>query len=288
MTPALRVALERLLPRALLGKTIYRIARSERPWVRGPLIRWVARTYRIDLADAEHADLGAYPTLNAFFTRGLRPDARPIEGDERTIVSPADGTLSEFGAIDGRQLFQAKGMSYRIETLLGESESNATALFENGAYLTVYLAPQNYHRVHVPLAATLTRTTYLPGERFSVNRHFASRIAELFCRNERAICWFDTFAGPMAVVLVGALNVATVSTVTLGEIESGVRREWREPRAVRFTRGAEIGRFNLGSTVVVLLPRGTLRWDARIAPGIPVRMGEALGRIVAEPRGDER
>jgi phosphatidylserine decarboxylase len=240
------------------------------------LIRWFAGTYGVDLAEAEHADFDRYPTFNAFFTRALRVGARTIDGGVDTVVSPADGTLSEFGSLDADTLLQAKGRSYSLAALLGESGAGVDALL-GGSYCTVYLSPRDYHRVHAPVDAALTRTRYIPGRRFSVNLATAASIDRVFCRNERAVCWFDTALGPMVVVLVGALNVSSISTFARGEIASGVSQVWDEPAPLRVARGAEIGRFNLGSTVVVLFARGAIRWDSRLTTGMPLTMGKALG-----------
>jgi phosphatidylserine decarboxylase len=277
MTSGAGVSLfQHLLPKDLISAVTYRVARSERRWVSQPLMRWFARTYRVDLAEAEHADLEHYRTFNAFFTRALRAGARVIEGGTDTVVSPADGTLSEFGALDADTLLQAKGRRYSLAALLGESGERVDALL-GGSYCTVYLAPRDYHRVHAPLDAVLTRTRYIPGRRFSVSLATAASIDRIFCRNERAVCWFDTACGPMVVVLVGALNVSSISTFSRGEIPSGAPQAWDEPAPLRVTRGAEIGRFNLGSTVVVLFARGAVRWDPRLTSGTPVAMGTALG-----------
>jgi phosphatidylserine decarboxylase len=279
--------LQYLLPKDLLSAATYRIARSERAWLARPLIRWFARTYRVDLADAEHTELERYPTFNAFFTRALRPGARPLAADDDAVVCPCDGALTEFGAVDGGTLLQAKGRSYSLEQLLGEHGDAAEAL-RGGSYCTIYLAPRDYHRVHAPLAAALTRTRYVPGRRYSVNRATAAAIDRIFCRNERAVCWFDTSVGPMVVVLVGALNVSSISTFARGEIASGTPRHWEERTPLRVERGAEIGRFNLGSTVIVLFARGAVSWDARLTAGMTVAMGESLGRVVAHARAVTR
>ena len=277
MTSGAGVSLiQHLLPKDLISAVMYRVARSERRWISRPLIRWFAGTYGVDLAEAEHADFDGYPTFNAFFTRALQSGARKIEGASDTVVSPADGTLSEFGTLDADTLLQAKGRSYSLAALLGESGERVDAL-RGGSYCTVYLAPRNYHRVHAPLDAALTRTRYIPGRRFSVSLATAASIDRVFCRNERAICWFDTALGPMVVVLVGALNVSSISTFNRGEIESGTPQLWEEPASLRVARGAEIGRFNLGSTVVVLFARGAVRWDSRLTTGMPLAMGAALG-----------
>ena len=284
MTSLTRVWLQHLLPKALFSRAVYRLARSEHPVVKSTMIRWFARTYGVDLDEAEPSDLAAYPTLNAFFTRALKPGMRPLAGDEDTVVSPADGFLSEFGTISEGHLLQAKGMRYRLEELLVEDPASLTR-FEGGSFLTVYLAPPNYHRVHVPIAGALTRTAYVPGERFSVSVVTAGAIGRLFCRNERVVCWLDTAVGPVAIVLVGALNVSSITTINLGEIKSGTARTWREREPLPLGRGAELGRFNLGSTVVLLFGRGAVRWDAGLAAGARLRMGEPLGRLARDASG---
>jgi phosphatidylserine decarboxylase len=277
MTSGTGVSLiQHLLPKDLISAVMYRVALSERRWISRPLIRWFAGTYGVDLAEAEHADFDGYPTFNAFFTRALQSGARKIEGGPDSVVSPADGTLSEFGSLDADTLLQAKGRSYSLAALLGENGERVDAL-RGGSYCTVYLAPRNYHRVHAPLDAALTSTRYIPGRRFSVSLATAASIDRVFCRNERAVCWFDTALGPMVVVLVGALNVSSISTFNRGEIPSGVPQLWDEPAPLRVARGAEIGRFNLGSTVVVLFARGAVRWDSRLTTGMSLAMGAVLG-----------
>jgi phosphatidylserine decarboxylase len=284
MTPGARVSLlQHLLPKDLISAVTYRVARSERSWIARPLIRWFARVQRIDLTDAEHADLDHYPTFNAFFTRALRAGARPIAGGPDTVVSPTDGTLTEFGTLDAATLLQAKGRSYSLFELLGERGGRVDALL-GGGYCTLYLAPQDYHRVHAPLDAELVRTRYIPGRRFSVSRATAAAIDRIFCRNERAVCWFDTAVGPMVVVLVGALNVSSISTFSRGEIASGKPRLWEETPPVHVERGAEIGRFNLGSTVIVLFAPGAIHWDPRLASGQRLPMGAALGLAASGAR----
>ena len=267
---------QHLIPKNLLSAFVYRATRSQRRWLARPLTRWFARTYRVDLAEAAVSDLDGFGSFNEFFTRALKVGARPIASGAGVVVSPADGVLTEHGAIAGDRLFQAKGLSYSLGELLGET-GTAVAALEGGSYFTIYLAPHNYHRVHAPLAARLTRTRYLPGRRFSVSRATAAAIPRLFCRNERVVCWFETSLGPMAVVLVGALNVSSISTVTRGEIASGGPQNWPEspPRAV--AQGSEIGRFNMGSTVVVLFGGRSLRFASATGDGATVRMGQALG-----------
>ncbi|HEY8518992.1 MAG TPA: archaetidylserine decarboxylase [Gammaproteobacteria bacterium] len=276
-----QVWLQHLLPKRLLCRVVHGAARARAPWLKDPLIRWFARHYHVDLSEAETATLTDYPTFNAFFTRALKPGARPLEGDERTIVSPADGLLTEFGRARAGQLLQAKNMRYSLAELLGEDEKEA-ARFVDGAYLTIYLAPHNYHRVHTPVAGTLIRTRYIPGRRLSVNAVTAGAVHGLFARNERVVCTLATAAGRLAVVLVGALNVSSISTTALGDIESGAPRVWQHEPGIPLARGAELGRFNLGSTVVLVFERGAAEWRDGLENGTEVRLGRALGRLYAE------
>lgn len=263
-----------------MGRLVYRLARCRRSWISRPLIGWYVRRYKVNLQEAEHSRQEAYASLNEFFTRRLKPAARPIAGDESTLISPVDGCLTQFGSANGGELIQAKGLRYDLDALLGESTDQTAALM-SGSYATLYLAPHQYHRVHLPLAGALHRTRYIPGRRFSVNSRTAAVVPGLFCRNERVACWFETEAGPMAVVLVGALNVSSISTAWLGEIASGKARVWDDAGHTghRFGRGDEIGRFNLGSTVVLVLPPGQATWRPDLSPGQAVRMGQALATL---------
>jgi len=280
MRSTLSVWAQFVLPQKLLAALVFRISRCTWPAIKSPLIRWFTNHYQIDLAEAKQPNLDAYSSFNDFFTRALRQDARPIAGDEQTVVSPADGYLTEFGNAAAGRLLQAKGMDYRLDELLGEPREGAVDLVL-GTFATIYLAPHNYHRVHMPIAGTLKRTRYVPGRRFSVNSQTVSRIPRLFCRNERVVCWFDTAVGPMAVVLVGALNVSSISTRWLGEIPSAGPRLWHDagPPQRRYGRGDEIGHFNLGSTVIVLLPPAALIWNEGLTTDGPLRLGQSLGRI---------
>ncbi len=269
---------QHLLPKNAMSAVVYRATRSRRPWLKRPLLRWFARTYRVDLTEAASSDLDSYATFNEFFTRELAAGARAIDQAPGALVAPADGVLTEHGSIDGDRLFQAKGHAYSLAELLGETGADVVAL-GGGTYFTIYLAPHNYHRVHAPLAGALTRTRYVPGARFSVSRATAAAIPRLFCRNERAICWFETERGPMVVVFVGALNVSSISTFTRGEIVSGAPREWHEEPPRRVGAGDEIGRFNMGSTVIVLLGARAFTFASSIENGTAVRMGQAIGTL---------
>jgi len=274
------VLIQQLLPQRLMGRLVYRLAHCRWSWISRPLIAWFAGRHEVDLQEAEHSRLENYASLNEFFTRRLRPDVRPIDGDECTLISPVDGFITQFGSASDGELIQAKGLHYRLEALLGEPAERVAALM-SGVYATLYLAPRQYHRVHLPLAGALQRTRYIPGKRFSVNGQTAAVVPGLFCRNERVVCWFETTAGPMAIVLVGALNVSSISTEWLGEIASGRARVWDDAGhpGREFGRGAEIGRFNLGSTVVLVLPPGQAAWRPELTPGQPVRMGQALASL---------
>lgn len=278
MTAWLGVRLQALLPQRLLGTLVYRIARSENRFIKNALIRWFSRRYAIDASEAALAGADDYPTFNAFFTRALKDGARPIDAGEHSIVAPADGRLMQFGTIDDGMLLQAKGLDYTIDELFGE-EGEDIAPFLGGTFATVYLAPRDYHRVHAPVTGLLTSTRYIPGRRFAVNESTARVVDRLFCRNERVVCRFEGEFGHAAVVLVGALNVSSISTVRLGEIASGRGRRWEEPDPVAYTRGEEIGRFNLGSTVIVAFARGAAVWDEALVHGQALRMGSRVGKL---------
>lgn len=272
---------QHLIPKNLSSAIVYRATRSRQPWLKGPLMRWFAKAYGVDMSEAANADLESYATFNDFFTRELKAGARPIAGGADTVVAPADGVLTEHGAVDGGRVYQAKGSLYTLTELLGETGAAVDKL-AGGRYFTIYLAPHNYHRVHAPLDAVLKRTRYIPGARFSVSRATAAAIPRLFCRNERVVCWFETERGTMVVVFVGALNVSSISTFAHGEIASGAAREWHEDAPRGVARGEEIGRFNMGSTVVVLFASAALRFTGEAADGLAVRMGQALGTFAAD------
>lgn len=274
--PAAAVRAQRLLPKTLIAAAVYRIARSRRGWLKNALIRWFIRQFRVAMGEAALTRPEDYASFNDFFTRALKTGARPLGGGEDRIVSPVDGVLMQFGRLVDGELLQAKGMTYSVEDLLDERGA-AAEIYREGSFANIYLAPPYYHRVHMPVAACLTRTRYVPGERFSVNAATSRVIEGLFRRNERVVCHFETPTGPLALVLVGALNVASISTVADGEIASGAARQWHHDPPLPLGRGEEIGRFNLGSTVIVLFPPGVAAWDAALDPGRLLMMGEAIG-----------
>ena len=275
--------LQDLLPQQLLSRTMHRLARSERPWLRNALIRAVRQAYpMIDLREAANPDPFGYPSFNAFFTRALRPDARPLAGGGRDLVSPVDGTLSRSGIVRDGTLLQAKGMHYTAGALLADEA--AAARYDGGGFACIYLAPYNYHRIHMPLAGRLTATRYVPGRLFSVSHSTALAVPNLYARNERVVCEFDTDLGPLAVVLVGALFVGSIETVFAGEINppaarGGAVRRVEAGLGREFARGEELGRFNMGSTVVLLLGNRAVQFVDALAPGAPLRLGQALARV---------
>jgi phosphatidylserine decarboxylase len=279
MTLASGALLQRLLPQRLMCRCVYGLARTRVAWIKGPLIQWFGRHYRIDMNEADLARAENYASFNEFFTRALKAGARPIDASSDSIVAPSDGTLMELGALDHDSMLQAKGMTYSLTALLGEDSLEART-FIDGSYATIYLAPRDYHRVHTPVAGRLLRARYIPGERYSVNGATARAVPKLFCRNERVVCWLDADIGLFAVVLVGALNVSSISIIGRGEIPSGPAHTWQPPEDVRLAKGTELGRFNLGSTVVALFPRGAIRWDERLTRGARLRMGVRIGQIL--------
>jgi phosphatidylserine decarboxylase len=274
--------LQDLLPQHALSRLMHRIARSTTPLVRDTLIRAVLRGYpQIEMRDAAQPDPLAYPSFNAFFTRALRADARVVEGGAGDLVSPVDGTVSQLGLVSAGQMLQAKGIHYSPSALLADEA--AAARYEGGAFACIYLAPYNYHRIHMPLAGRLLATRYVPGALYSVSASTARAIPGLFARNERVVCEFDTAIGPMAMVLVGALFVGSIETVYAGEVNppgtrGGVVRSVADGVGTEFAKGAELGRFNMGSTVVLLAANTTLRFCDGFGPGAAVRLGQLLAR----------
>lgn len=275
------VLFQRLLPERLLGRMVRSVTRNRTPWVRTLLIRGFVRLYRVNLAEVDHPEPEAWEHMNAFFTRPLRPGARPVAPGERTVVSPSDGTLEHVGYAGTGQLLQAKRFHYRIADFLALEPAEAEP-FSGGATATIYLAPHDYHRVHLPLAGRVTGTVYVPGRRWAVNRRTVRTVPGLFAANERVIVWCRNDAGRFAVVLVGALNVASISLAWSGEVPpaEGVVRTSLPPAdpALSLPTGGLLGQFNLGSTVVIVAERGLIHWDDNLETGAPVRMGARLGQ----------
>ncbi len=278
------VALQYLLPHHLLCRLVYALTRSRTGWFKNLLIGAFMRGYRPDMADAAEPDPLNYESFNAFFTRALRPGTRPAPADPRGIASPCDGTLSIAAGMQGTVLLQAKGHEYTLEALLA-GQSDWVARLGGGLYATIYLAPYNYHRIHMPLAGRLSAAWHVPGRLFSVNQQTAASVPGLFARNERVICAFESEHGPFVVILVGALFVGSMSTVWHQEVTpSSARRGARALLPVAgsdlaLSRGAELGRFNMGSTVILLLPPGAAHWDKALTAGTTLRVGQRLGQV---------
>lgn len=276
--------LQWLLPTRLLSCAMHGLAASRRPWLKNLLIGRFQRLYDIDLGDAETTDARRYPSFNAFFTRALQAHARPLPEAGGALACPVDGQLGVSGTIEEDQLLQAKGARYRLGDLLHGKTIEAP--FLSGAYATLYLAPHHYHRVHMPIVGTLRETRYLPGRLFGVNPASVRAIPRLFTRNERLVCLFDTAVGPMAMVLVGAFCVGGLETVWSGTVtppHRGPSARHKFPAAgagsVRLERGDELGRFNLGSTVLLLFGDGAVTWDDELRAGDALRMGQSLGTM---------
>jgi phosphatidylserine decarboxylase len=282
---AIFIFLQHIAPQHLLSRCTGWLARLRRPvWLKNWAIGVFVRHFRVDMSEAEEPDVSAYPSFNAFFTRALRQGARPIGSGD--ILCPADGTVSQLGTISEGLIFQAKGRYYSTEALLGGDVACA-ARFARGMFATIYLSPRDYHRVHMPLDGRLTATTYVPGRLFSVNPTTADNVDRLFARNERLVCHFDTPAGPMAMILVGAMIVAGIETVWSGQVapppKRPVHRDYAElPAPVELAKGDEMGRFMLGSTVILLFPEGSVAWDASYQAGSRTRLGESLGRLLLQ------
>ena len=275
------VLLQYILPHRALSRVVYRATRWRfAPW-KNWLIGTIVRNYAVDMSEAAQPDARAYPHFNAFFTRALRPDARPADTDPAAVLSPADGRISQTGRIVEGRIFQAKGHSYTAVELLGGDEA-AAAPYRDGCFINVYLSPRDYHRVHMPLHGTLRETVHVPGRIFSVAPFAVAAIPRLFARNERLVCHFDGEHGPFAVVLVGALLVSSVSTVWDGLVippyAPSIRRKSFAGQRITLERCAELGRFNMGSTVIVLLPAGRTVLDDGLQPQQAVRVGQRLGR----------
>jgi phosphatidylserine decarboxylase len=275
-----------LLPQRLLTRLTYRLTRVRTPWFKNALIQQVARKFRVNLSEALEPNPRAYPDFNAFFTRALKPGARPIAPGDRVVCCPVDGAVSQIGLAESDTLLQAKGRSFSLTALLG-GDTERARLFQGGAFATLYLSPRDYHRIHMPLAGRLREMVHIPGKLFSVSPLTTRMVPDLFARNERVAALFDTPAGPMALVLVGAINVASIETVWAGAITPPLGktiRNWSYPPngdgAVRLDKGAEMGRFNMGSTVIVLFGQEAVRWEQEIQPGATVRMGQRLGKVV--------
>ena len=273
MATSLNVYLQYLLPKQALTELAGRFARWHGGRWTHAVIRWFIKRYQVNMEEAADPDVTHYASFNDFFTRALQPGARPLANAQ--WVCPVDGAISQFGRIDGDQIFQAKGHRYSTRALVG-GDAQLAAQFQNGDFATIYLSPKDYHRIHMPAAGRLLRMIHVPGDLFSVNPATAQGVPGLFARNERVVCVFDTFV----MVLVGATIVGSMATTWHGVVNPprpGQVREWRYDEAdIRFAQGDEMGRFLLGSTVVMLWPRHTVRLDSSWQEAMPVRLGQKM------------
>ncbi|HEY2676848.1 MAG TPA: archaetidylserine decarboxylase [Steroidobacteraceae bacterium] len=273
------VWLQYLLPQHAISRLILHATRVRTPWFKNALVRGFLGLYSVDMSEAEQSNPFGYASFNEFFTRALKEQARSIDSRPGSIASPVDGTISEAGNIEGGALLQAKGRRYTLaELLAGEQRAG---LFEDGSFATIYLAPFNYHRIHMPLRGDLRETVYVPGRLFSVNAATAAHVPNLFARNERVLTLFDTAFGQVALIMVGALNVGSMATVWAGDITPASRRALTTlpPQPVSLEKGAELGRFNMGSTVILLFQRNRARLNPDVRAGMQVRVGESLGLL---------
>ncbi len=277
MSDRLAVLPQYLLPKQFLTVLAGRIAGAQAGRLTTQLIKWFVRRYGIDMGEAANPDLSSYASFNDFFTRALKDGARPLASAD--LICPVDGAISQFGAVRGDQLLQAKGHHYSSRALLGGDASLAER-FDDGSFATLYLSPKDYHRIHMPCDGRLLRMIYVPGELFSVNPTTARGVPGLFSRNERVVCVFESSNGPFALVLVGATIVGSMATVWHGLVNSerdGELLEWRyDDQNVQLRQGQEMGRFLLGSTVVMLFPKGPLQFNPTWRPGGPIRLGELM------------
>ncbi|MDH0365106.1 archaetidylserine decarboxylase [Comamonas aquatica] len=282
MSDRLSVLPQYLLPKQALTQLMGRLANLQGGATTTSVIRWFIKRYNVDMSEALDPNPAAYPSFNAFFTRALKPDARPLAAAD--WICPVDGAISQLGQIAGDQIFQAKGHHYSTQALVG-GDAQLAAQFQDGHFATIYLSPKDYHRIHMPCAGRLLRMIHVPGDLFSVNPTTARGVPGLFARNERVVCVFDGAFGPFVMVLVGATIVGSMATTWHGVVNPprpGKIREWRyEDQNIQLAQGAEMGRFLLGSTIVLLTPKSTLEFNPAWQATTPVRLGQVMATQAA-------
>jgi phosphatidylserine decarboxylase len=273
---------QHITPQKTLSRTIGRIAECEKTWVKNTFINQFIKKYQVDMSEAVNSDPLSYRNFNDFFTRAIRSELRPICEQKNGIACPADGAVSQLGEIEHGTLLQAKGHTYSLTSLLG-GDASLSNQFLGGSFATVYLSPKDYHRVHMPLTGKLTKMIHIPGKLFSVNKVTAEQIPSVFARNERTVCIFDTEAGPMAVILVGAMIVASIETTWAGQVtpfnKNVVTWDYSELNKIEIKKGEEMGRFKLGSTAIVLFGKDAVKWEESIQAETPTKVGMHFGQI---------
>lgn len=284
-TDKVKIFFQHVMPKHLISRLIGKFAAARAGWFTQLFIRWFIRQYKIDMSEAIEESPKAYKTFNAFFTRHLKPELRPLEADEDELAHPVDGAVSQLGDIENGRIFQAKGHDYSLQELLGGNEEDANP-FVDGKFATIYLAPKDYHRIHMPCDGVLKKMIYVPGDLYSVNPLTAANVPNLFARNERVVAIFDTEAGPMSMVLVGATIVASIGTVWSGTITpptGGRIQSWSYPAsghaAIHLRKGEEMGHFKLGSTVVLTFAKDAIEFSDELKPQSVTRMGEVMAEI---------
>lgn len=261
---------------------MWRLTRCEYKWLLKLILPLFIRQFKVDMDEAKNSDWRSYTSFNHFFTRELKSDAREISSETNTIISPVDGAVSQAGKINTDLIFQAKGHAYSLTQLLGDRE-DLGEIYNDGEFNTIYLSPKDYHRIHMPVDGTLKEMIHVPGQLFSVSPTTVENVPALFARNERVICLFDTPAGPMAMILVGAIFVGSIETVWHGEVTPPSQkdiRNWKyDDKALSYVKGQEMGRFNMGSTVILLHAKNKITWDKEVKAEHVVRLGEVIGKI---------
>lgn len=283
MSDRLAVLPQYLLPKQALTTLAGKFASARLGGLTTSVIRWFVGRYNVNMGEAANPDIASYASFNDFFTRALKDGARPLA--DADLICPVDGAISQFGPIAKDQVFQAKGHTYSTTALVG-GDAAAAARFDDGYFATLYLSPRDYHRIHMPCAGELTRMVHVPGDLFSVNPTTARGVPGLFARNERVVCFFESAQGPFVLVLVGATIVGSMATVWHGQVNPprpGTLRQWDyAPGQVSLQKGEEMGRFLLGSTVVMLFPKGPLQFNPQWAPARPIQLGEAMAQRAAD------
>lgn len=276
------IALQHIIPQHFFSKMMWKLTRCEYKWLLKLVLPLFIRQFKVNMAEAKNSDWKSYTSFNNFFTRELKEDAREISTDKVAIASPVDGAISQLGKINDDLIFQAKGHAYSLTQLLGDRKDLGET-FKDGQFNTLYLSPKDYHRIHMPIDGKLKEMIHVPGELFSVNPTTVENVPALFARNERVICLFDTDAGPMAMILVGAIFVGSIETVWHGEVTPPTCkdiRNWKyDEKELSYIKGQEMGRFNMGSTVILLHANEKMDWVKELKAEQVVRLGETIGNI---------